>query len=55
MCSRADGGCFSPAQRRPGTAHLQVHLFCAVYFILYMIAFTAITIWWVAACMRSRR
>ncbi len=23
----------------------QVHLFCAVYFMLYMIAFTGITIW----------
>ena len=26
---------------------LQVHLFCAVYFMLYMVAFTGITIWWV--------
>jgi hypothetical protein len=25
----------------------QVHLFCAVYFMLYMVAFTGITIWWV--------
>lgn len=23
----------------------QVHLFCAVFFMLYMVAFTAITIW----------
>ncbi|KAL4424314.1 hypothetical protein ABPG75_001615 [Micractinium tetrahymenae] len=27
----------------------KVHLFCAVYFILYMIAFTAITIWYMTA------
>lgn len=32
-----------------GLAHLyravQVHLFCTVYFMLYMVAFTGITIW----------
>lgn len=28
---------------------LQVHLFCAVYFMLYMLAFTGITIWWVGS------
>jgi hypothetical protein len=30
----------------PDCAHdAQVHLFCAVYFMLYMGAFTGITIW----------
>lgn len=29
----------------------KVHLFCSVYFMLYMVAFTGITIWWVAALL----
>lgn len=29
----------------PLAQHMQVHLFCAVYFMLYMMAFTGITIW----------
>lgn len=31
----------------PPPTPVQVHLFCAVYFMLYMAAFTGITIWWV--------
>ena len=35
-----------PSDRGACPAHpMQVHLFCAVYFMLYMVAFTGITIW----------